>query len=304
MRPQAAIAASLVIVALPFVAFSHHQDGVKEDNATYVARIEKWRTETDADLRSQSGWLSVAGLFWLNEGENIVGPSGKIQLPNSDAGDLGDFNLHAGVVTFHRKAPSGVKINGKSATDQVLKSDATGTPDRVQVGDLTLTVIERGDRIGIRMRNPNRKERTEFTGMLWYKVDQTYQVDAEYKAYDKPKKMPITNVLGDIRMADNPGYVLFQVNGQLCRLEAEATDDGLFFNFTDKTSGKTTYGAGRFLDAAKPKNGRVILDFNQATCPPCAFTPFATCPLPPTGNNLEVAIEAGEKAPLHQIGRS
>ncbi len=301
MRHLVTALASLVLGIVPSASTTSLQDPSKEDLSAYTGRMNKWRVEQNADLTDAQGWLSVAGLYWLAEGVNKLGndPSDKVQLPAATGyGELAEFTLNAGHVSIHVLQHGVIKINGKPAVDAELKTDATGVPDKIQIADLTLTIIERGDRIGIRMRDPDRQARKDFKGMRWFPLDRSYQINADFKPYDKPRQIPITNVLGDIRMATSPGYVEFKVSGKVCRLEAESTDDGLFFNFTDKTTGKATYSAGRFLDAPKPVDGHVLLDFNQATCPPCAFTPFATCPLPPSGNHLKVAIMAGEMAPL------
>ncbi|MBI1757369.1 MAG: DUF1684 domain-containing protein [Fimbriimonas ginsengisoli] len=266
------------------------------DPNAYRAEMAKWRAEQEADLKKENGWLSVAGLFWLAEGDNTVGSgaSCKIRLPGSAPADVGVLSRNGEHVRLRVAAGVAVTVGGKPVTDQELKTDAKGSPDRVKVGDLTFTIIQRGARIGVRLFDPNSKARRGFTGLHWFPVDPALRIKAAFNAYAKPKMIPITNVLGDVRMAPSPGYVEFKVGGRKMRLIAETTDTGLFFNFQDRTSGKTTYPAGRFLDAPKPSGGFVAIDFNQATNPPCAFTSFATCPLPPAGNRLGVAIRAGE----------
>jgi hypothetical protein len=161
---------------------------------------------------------------------------------------------------------------------------------------VTFTIIERGKRIGVRVYDPQSKAQRSFKGLHWYPVDPGAVVKAQFVSYDPPKPATITNVLGDTSPTTIPGYLTFKVNGVDCKLDAQDGGDTLFLNFTDKTTGKTTYGAGRFLDAPKPdKDGVVMIDFNKATCPPCAYTSFATCPLPPAGNSLPIELKAGEK---------
>ncbi|MCC7229667.1 MAG: DUF1684 domain-containing protein [Fimbriimonadaceae bacterium] len=263
----------------------------------YVQGESKWRREMEAALKADEGWLSVAGLYWLTRGVTTLGTSDKadIQLPKGSApARVGRFDFHDGRVTLIVEVPARVDLKGRAGTpiqNHVMVPDE----DRVSIGSVTLMVIKRGDRTGVRLFNRNSNGLKEFKGMRWFPVDPTLRITAEFVPYNPPKTMMITNVLGDTRVADCPGYVQFTLNGKTCRLEAEPAGKGLFFNFKDKTTGNTTYPAGRFLDADGPKAGKVILDFNRAVNPPCAFTAFATCPMPPKGNTLPVAIDAGEK---------
>jgi len=260
-------------------------------------RMSKWRAQQETDLKAEEGWLSVAGLSWLAEGDNTIGsdPSCKVVLPSSAPAALGVLTLKDGVVTLAVASGANVTVDGKPASTVEMKSDASGSPVKAKIGSITFMIIQRGKRIGVRMFDDNYPVRLHFTGLNWYPVKPSYVIKAKYVAYDTTRQISITNVLGDISMNANPGYVEFTLDGKPCRLEAQAEDNGLFFNFADTTSGVTTYAAGRFLDAPKPENGVVVLDFNQATNPPCAFTTFATCPLPPKGNRLSVAVKAGEK---------
>ncbi len=155
-------------------------------------------------------------------------------------------------------------------------------------------MIQRGQRIGIRLRDTNSKMRREFTGRKWYPLKPEFRLEAKWAPYNPPKPIKVPNILGDTNDDKSPGYAEFKLGGKTYRLEAVGVGPGLFFVFRDGTSGKETYGGGRFLDADKPEAGKVILDFNKATNPPCAFTPYATCPLPPRQNRLPVRIEAGE----------
>ncbi len=262
----------------------------------YETSVRDWRNHLEQSLKATGGWLSVAGLFWLKPGQNTAGsdPSSDIVLPNRAPARLGVFELHDGKVTFRANPAAQVLVNGKPATTAPLKSDVEGSPDVVQSGDLAMTVIQRGSRYGIRLRDPNSKMRQEFTGLHWYPVNGAYRVTAKFVPYGKDYKIPIPNILGQTEMEPSPGYVQFTLKGMTYRLTPVLEDDQLFFIFRDQTAGRTTYGAGRFLYSDLPKDGRVILDFNKAYNPPCAFTPYATCPLPPKQNRLKVSIEAGE----------
>jgi uncharacterized protein (DUF1684 family) len=231
----------------------------------------EWRANYEASLKAADGWLSVAGLSWLHEGPNTVDlPHGKPIV----------LHLDSGKVTFEKRQ---------------LKSDATDHPDVLKFGDISLTVIERGGKMGVRLRDPNAETRREFTGCKWFPADPAWRVNARWVPYPKPRMIAITNILGMTDQEPSPGYVDFTLQGKKLTLEPVLEDGELFFMFKDATSAKSTYGAGRFLYAAVPKGNEVELDFNKAHNPPCAFTAFATCPLPPKQNILAAAIEAGEK---------
>jgi uncharacterized protein (DUF1684 family) len=155
-------------------------------------------------------------------------------------------------------------------------------------------VIQRGNRFGVRLKNKNSESRKTFTGLKYFPVNDAYRVVAKFVPYDPPMTIAVPNILGDTEQEPSPGYVEFMLNGQKCRLDPVSEGDELVFIFRDLTSGKETYPSGRFLFTAMPKNGEVALDFNKAVNPPCAFTPFATCPLPPKQNHLPIRVEAGE----------
>lgn len=248
--------------------------------ADYKSEVEKWRAAEEASLRSDTGWLTLAGLEWLQEGTN------RISMPK-DAPDFGVFELRSGKVTLH--PPSAAPLS--------LTSDAAGKPTSVERGSYSITIIERGRRIGVRIRNRNNPVRHEFRGMQWFPIKESYRITARWEAYQSPKAISIANVLGDVSEERATGRAHFQVGGTECSLEPVDQGRNLFFIFRDETSGKETYGGGRFLYAEMPKDGIVILDFNKAVNPPCAFTAFATCPLPPAQNRLKARIEAGELAP-------
>lgn len=285
------LARSLGSLVLTAAAISHLAD-------PYADGIRKWRQEQEDHLKVERGWLSVAGLFWLSDGANSVGsdPSSKVRLPAGSPANLGTIQFQGGTARFTATEGADVRVNGLPASpNQVLKSDAQGAPDKLTIGSITLTVIQRGARTGIRMYDQNAKTLREFTGRKWYDVDPKFHVRATYTPYLPPKDMPITNILGDTSIEKCVGYVTFVLGGKKLTLQALDEGDVLFFNIRDKTSGETTYTAGRFLYTSKPKNGYVDLDFNRAENPPCAFTTFATCPLPPKENILPIAVTAGEK---------
>src|SRR5262245_60124196 len=262
---------------------------------SYQADVERWRRKMDDALRAEDGWLTLAGLFWLHEGSNSFGadPASDIVLPDGSAPDAaGVFELRDGVVTLHPGA--GVTVNNAPASAARLRSDADGSPDRVGLGALTLLIIRRGARIGVRVKDARSPARAAFTGRRWYAADEAYRIQAAFVPYDPPRLLPVGNILGDVEDTPSPGYALFALEGQECRLDALPNPNGLAFYFRDATNGRMTYPVGRYLKSAAPLDGRLVLDFNRAYNPPCAFTAFATCTLPPPQNRLLLPIQAGE----------
>lgn len=258
----------------------------------------EWRANYEKSLLEPEGWLSVAGLFWLKPGANAVGsdPDSAVVLPKyASPFQAGVFNLTGDNVTLSVVPGVDLRVNGKGLTDAPLQSDLTGHPDEMSLGGVTFHVIKRADKVGIRLYDPKGHARASYHGLHWYPVDEKWVVPATFVPYDPPKTAQIANVLGQITPVPIPGYLSFKINGKDCRLDCQDEPGGWFLDFKDKTTNKTTYGAGRFLDVTKPKEGPVLIDFNQTTNPPCAFTTFATCPLPPAGNELPVAVTAGEK---------
>lgn len=249
----------------------------------YETEIAQWRHQREERLKRDGGWLTLAGLFWLHEGTNTFGkdPGNEIVLPDGEA-KAGAFELHNGKVT--------VKMDG------AIRELWADSLDVVKVGRLSLGVIKRADQYGIRVKDPDSEYRREFRGIESYPAQPEYKVTAKWVV--APRKMPILNVLGQTESMDSPGYAVFLLHGHEYRLRPVLeTPDAkeLFYIFRDRTSAKETYGAGRFLYSDMPADGRVVLDFNKAYNPPCAFTPYSTCPLPPAENRLAARIEAGEK---------
>jgi len=263
----------------------------------YRSSTEAWRRDYEAGLRAPSGWLSVAGLFWFHEGANRAGsdPQSDIVLPASAPRFAANFEFRAGATRLHPAAGTGILVNGKPPSNQPLQPDTTDHPDVVTLGSLSMTVIQRGPRTGLRLRDPESATRRGFSGLHWYPIDEHYRLRARWHAYNPPHKIAITNVLGMTEEDATPGFAEFELGGKTWRLEPTLEDGTLFFTFKDQTAATETYPSGRFLNTEMPNNGEVIIDFNKAHNPPCAFTSFATCPLPPRQNFLALAIPAGEK---------
>jgi uncharacterized protein len=262
----------------------------------YRGEIMKWRKERDAALRVPDGWLTLAGLFWLKDGANTVGAekSNAIVLPSGSPEKVGEFEFHNGETSFKTAPGVDVTLHGKRVTAAQLASDENGSPDVLKIGAISMMVIKRGARYGIRVKDTNLPYLEKFTGLKYFPIDSSYRVRAKFVPYNPPRQIAIPNILGDTVMTPAPGYAEFKLQGKTLRLVPVVEEKTLFFIFKDETSGKETYPAGRFLYADMPNNGEVVLDFNEAYNPPCTFTPYATCPLPPTDNILPVRIEAGE----------
>jgi uncharacterized protein (DUF1684 family) len=251
--------------------------------STFQSEMAEWRRAREERLKADGGWLSVAGLFWLHEGANTFGKdaANDIVLPDGPP-KAGVLELQNGKVT--------AKQNGAS------QSIAPESEDAAKVGRLSLFVIKRGDRYAVRLKDPDSEYRRNYHGIEYFPPDERYRVTARWVA--EPRKIPILNIIGLTEDSECPGYAAFEIGGRELRLSPIIEvpgDKQLFYIFRDLTTGKETYPAGRFFYSDMPKDGKVILDFNKAYNPPCAFTPYATCPLPPKENYLPVRIEAGEK---------
>ena len=266
----------------------------------YVKAIEKWRSDEEADLKKETGWLTVAGLFWLKEGINTVGAGRDFDVrltSNFKKGKFGEIDFKNGGATL--KVESGVEAqsDGNSISTAIdLVSDEKGKPTQIRTGSQTFFLIRREERFGIRLKDSQSKARLAFKGMHWFPIDETYKVTARFEPSPEPKELMVPNVLGGFFKMKSPGILKFTFKGKEHSLQPVDEGDGtLFIIFRDTSNLKETYSAGRFLYADKPVNGEAVLDFNKAQNPPCAFTSFATCPLPPPENSLDVEIKAGEK---------
>ncbi len=280
----------LVLVAATAVA------PVKE-----ASMMEKARAERVSKLKAEDGWLTLVGLSWLSQGEQTIGRAASngivVKSPNASE-HLGTLKLEGKVVRFRASPGSGVTLDGKPVSEEVvMTSDAGGKPTVMQQASVSFYVIERAGRLGVRIKDAKSPVRTKFGGLEYFPNDPDWRVEATFEPYTSPKRIKVPTMVGVEEEHEVPGRFRFQHDGR--DLALEAFDDGemLMIVFADKTSGKESYGAGRFLYVDKPKANRATLDFNLAESPPCAFTAYATCPLPPAGNRLAVAVTAGEKTP-------
>jgi len=264
---------------------------------SYRAEIAKYRQDRVAELTAPNGWLAVQGLFWLHEGANAAGsdPASEIKLPARAPRRLGVFTVAGNKVAFAPDPAAHVEVAGRHIATPV--DLGAGEQNAVVSARISLFLIRRGDRLGLRMLDPESRARRTFSGLRYFPLNPAYRFKAKYTAYPAMKTVTVLNVLGQLVPMESPGYVEFSLNGRTWRLEPvyeTSRHDDLFFIFKDLTSRTDTYEAGRYLHTPLPQNGVVALDFNRAYNPPCAFTAFATCPLPIKENQLAVAIRAGE----------
>ncbi len=285
MKPFAAISLAVVLLA------GCRTEEKKVDVNTHRKEITEWQTRRAQRLQAEDGWLSLVALDWLKEGEN------EIRIPNMPQSP-GKLILRGGAATLEPAVP--LTIDGKPVTapTPLLDDSQEKGPTVVQVGTARFQVIKRGPRYGLRIKDSNAETRTHFQGLEYFPIDPKWRVEARLEPYDPVKKIPIDDVTGMKSDSDSPGALVFTIDGKEYRLDPilEEGSDELFIIFRDATSRDATYEAGRYLYAKKPgPDGKVIVDFNKAYNPPCTFTPFATCPLPPLQNRLPIRIEAGEK---------
>lgn len=271
------------------------------DKPAYVREITAWQQKRASRISAEDGWISLAGLFWLKSGINTFGSdSGNaIVLPPGAPPVAGSLLLKDGKVTFVAKKNSGVKVNDSLVTRTRLLSDAdTSSPQLVSLGSVNFYIIKRAERFGVRVKDKQNPARLHFAGLKFFPIDEQWKITGKYTKYDSPLQMPIATVIGTTDTFACPGEVRFTVHDTSLTLVAMAeqgSEGELYFMFSDETSGKETYGAGRQLYTSLPDSaGTVLLDFNKAINWPCAYTSFATCPIPPSKNHLNVCIEAGE----------
>lgn len=270
-------------------------------DAEHAKAVEAWRARVDKSLRADNGWLTLAGRFPMKPGENTFGTGEKNDLvfPKGLGPErIGTFIVEPDKVTL--KLAPGVTMtkDGTAFTERVMGTEG-GKRDWVTMGKVAMHVIARDGRYILRLADNDSKVRSGFQGRVWYDVDDAYWVDAKFVPYPPGKTVPIVNVLDEVSDEISPGYLEFKLGGKTQRLDVVGEDEGLFTIFRDETAGKTTYKPGRFLYVEKkPEPNKTFkLDLNRAYNPPCAFSEYTTCPLPPEQNVLKVKVEAGEKYP-------
>jgi uncharacterized protein (DUF1684 family) len=273
------------------------------DAAAFARDEQAWRDGRLQRLLAPDGWASLVGLHWIGPGMHAVGSAAGngIRLALGPA-HLGVLQAEAGGVRFEPANGVALTLDGAPfASPQALRTDAADAGPSVigfDGGKGAATVIERSGRLALRVRHADAPSRTGFAGLEYWPADPSWRVQARFVPHPSGTSIAIASIIGSVDQVPNPGALEFERAGRTYRIEALDEGDGtLFLVFADRTNGHDSYGAGRFIDAPKPDaQGRVAIDFNQAYNPPCAFTAFATCPLPPPENRLDLAVDAGEKA--------
>jgi len=292
MRRSATLVALIAAMSLCVAAADHLQD----ENT----RITEWRAKRLASLTSATGWLTPVALYWLKDGVNSFGRAATQAFALDDAAlaaDTGAFIVTAGRVRYEAHDSKAMTYLGKPVASLDLVSDVEEKPTELVAGSLHFMLIERAGHLGIRVRDSVSPNRLRFKGLQYFPIRADWDIQARFEPYTPERHIPITNILGMTEEMTSPGAIVFEREGRTWRLDAILEDPGdreLFVMFSDATSGKQTYGAGRFLYVGLPTAGRIDVDFNEAFNPPCAFTNFATCPLPPSQNQLDLVIDAGE----------
>ncbi len=275
--------------------------GVGSDHKTtdYARQIEAFRAARVDRLKAPQGWLSLIGLYWLKEGNNTIGSAkdNDVVLSKGPA-HLGSVALHDGKATIHVAAGTSTLIDGKPERVAELLDDSHPEPTKVQFGTVSFYLIDRSGKKGLRVKDTDAPTRTHFVGLDYFPIDPSWRIEAKWVPFKPMRQIEIPSVIGTVDKMPVPGKAEFTRGGKTYSLlpvleEPDAKE--LFFIIADRTSGKETYGAARFMYTDLPQDGKVVLDFNKAYNPPCAFTPYATCPLPPPGNRLDLAVTAGEK---------
>ena len=289
----------LIIVSSFILCACNPPAPVITDEAAYVESIKEWQVQRLERLKDKNGWLSLAGLYWLEEGENSFGSdtTNDIVFPEKADAYSGILILEDSLVTLRVAKGVEVLVGDSLVTEMELADDHLENTTRLQQGDLAWYIVKRGERYGIRLRDHKHPRLNELDHIPNYPIQTDYVVEATLEAFDTPRIMTVpTPVEGYTEDYECPGILKFRINGTDLELYPFTSRNVYFLVIADETTGLDSYGAGRFMYTASDSLGRIILDFNKAYNPPCAFSPFATCPMPPRENFLPVAIEAGEKS--------
>ncbi len=267
--------------------------------STHEDEVLGWRKSRVARLIGPDGWFTVVGLAWLHGGENSVGsdPESRVLLPRGPS-RAGSITVQGGTIDATFEPEAAVTHDGKPVVALNLRDDSQGDPTLLRLGSLTFYVIRRADRLAVRIKDAESPARRSFIGIEYFPLDPRWRFRARFELYDPPRISRVPTVVGMEETYLVPGALVFEHEGVTHRIDAflEEGETDLFVVFGDLTNGSETYGGGRYLYTPPPDDdGVVTLDFNKAYNPPCVFTPFATCALPPPKNKLPIPVEAGEK---------
>lgn len=274
-------------------------------SAALQAEVDAWRAHRFASLTGENGWLSLVALLPLHSGANSLGSAAgstlRLDRPDVPA-HAARISVSGGKVMLKAARGSGITLDGKPVTQLQMQTDASGSPTVLALGTLRFFVIDRLGHLFLRVRDVQNPKRNAFRGVETFPVSDAWSINARFEPYVPAHQVTIMNVLGLEQQIPSPGAVVFEKDGRSWRLDTldeDPSSDALTLMFADATSGRETYGAGRFLEVPRPSNGSVQVNFNRAYNPPCAFSSFATCPLPPPQNKIALRVEAGEKRYEH-----
>ncbi|WP_336514829.1 DUF1684 domain-containing protein [Pollutibacter soli] len=284
-----------IIVSIGFVS---PMKSAAQAGSRYDETIDAWRIKRLAELKAENGWLNLAGLYWLEPGKNTMGQSPKndfvCELPNMPV-TAGFFTLKKGKVYWNSAGGVEVKMLDKPVKKAIIFENGRPVPV-LNMGSFRWNIIRRDDKLGVRLRDLNHPGMKAFDKLPYFPTDTTWRLDAKFVAGNNDSVM-ISNMIGQTHAQHSPGKLYFKVGDKEYSLDAlESGKEDLFIIFADHTNGNETYASGRYLYVPKADaDGMIELDFNKAINPPCVFTPFATCPIPPRQNRLPFAVSAGEK---------
>jgi uncharacterized protein (DUF1684 family) len=280
--------AQLVNAYNPHMAFSSRDE------------VLAWRASLDRSLRRPYGWLALAGLHWLDASPTTLGssPGCDYVLPAPAPARAGTVTVESGQARLRVEDGVAARIDGEERTESILRPDTSGAPTTVDIGPLRMVLIRRMDLVGLRLWDSRRPGRLDFTGRSWFPFDESAQLLADWQPDGLGRAIAFPNELGQTIEEPIAGHVAFEYRGEAASLAALEEDDGsLRLIFADAGRGVETYAGGRYLLLPQPRGDTVEVDFNRAYNPPCAFTEYATCTLPPDENKLAFSIAAGERAP-------
>jgi uncharacterized protein (DUF1684 family) len=274
--------------------------GCAKDNGhpDYIKSIKQWHENRIARLKTETGWLNLVGLYWLKEGVNTFGSAkdNDIVFPEDTPAHLGSFILNNSTVSVKINPEVKVTAGSLPVTVMMMNDDLTDSTTILTYGPFRWFIINRNGKYGVRLRNIDAPLVKKFKGIDTFPVDEKWKIEAKFEPFPVPEVIEIPNVIGSVEKDTVSGRLVFGINGDTYTLDPVNEGNEFFIIFADETNGRETYGAGRFLYTDKPDSlGRVELDFNKAYNPPCAFTRFATCPLPPEQNYLHLKVTAGEE---------
>ena len=290
---------SLIALTITLTLYSCKTETIEQKGSPeYISEVQQWYKKRIERLKDENGWLTLVGLYWLDEGENSFGSDKEnhIIFPENSPGKIGSITLNDTIISLNVIENVIVTNNEEPVNKIILQHDLTGSPTILNLGTLRWYIIKRDGKYGIRLRDTNAPLRQEFGGIERFPVSDDWELEAKFEAYNPPKTISLPTQLGTVVEEKSPGAAVFKINNKEYRLDAIDTGNRFWFIFADETNGKETYGAGRYLYMDKPDStGKMIIDFNYAYNPPCVFTKYATCSFAPKQNHLRLRITAGEK---------